>query len=173
MAKSPTPIPAPPVKIQRDTNGAAPAAPAAKPKKAAPQKRRKRRRNPLLWFLHGLIRRIYFGLKTASRLVLLVPILVFMVAFSYNVDRSGLFQGALAPRRIVDLMLQGYDVTNFEQMDERQVVQLFAQDVEQAPEGPPRPLALAPAACCSSTGKTPAWIPSLIWALPARTCATI
>ena len=38
MAKSPTPIPAPPVKIQRDTNGAAPAAPAAKPKKAAPQK---------------------------------------------------------------------------------------------------------------------------------------
>ena len=132
MAKSPTPIPAPPVKIQRDTNGAAPAAPAAKPKKAAPKKRRKRRRNPLLWFLHGLIRRIYFGLKTASRLVLLVPILVFMVAFSYNVDRSGLFQGALAPRRIVDLMLQGYDVTNFEQMDERQVVQLFAQDVEQA-----------------------------------------
>ena len=118
MAKSPTPIPAPPVKIQRDTNGAAPAAPAAKPKKAAPKKRRKRRRNPLLWFLHGLIRRIYFGLKTASRLVLLVPILVFMVAFSYNVDRSGLFQGALAPRRIVDLMLQGYDVTNFEQMDE-------------------------------------------------------
>ncbi len=88
----------------------------------------------MLWFLHGLIRRIYFGLKTASRLVLLVPILVFMVAFSYNVDRSGLFQGALAPRRIVDLMLQGYDVTNFEQMDERQVVQLFAQDVEQAPE---------------------------------------
>ena len=82
MAKSPTPIPAPPVKIQRDTNGAAPAAPAAKPKKAAPKKRRKRRRNPLLWFLHGLIRRIYFGLKTASRLVLLVPILVFMVAFS-------------------------------------------------------------------------------------------
>ena len=134
MAKSPTPIPAPPVKIQRDTNGAAPAAPAAKPKKAAPKKRRKRRRNPLLWFLHGLIRRIYFGLKTASRLALLVPIFVFMVAFSYNVDRSGLFQGALAPRRIVDLMLQGYDVTNFEQMDERQVVQLFAQDVEQAPE---------------------------------------
>ena len=71
MAKSPTPIPAPPVKIQRDTNGAAPAAPATKPKKAASQKRRKRRRNPLLWFLHALIRRIYFGLKTASRLVLL------------------------------------------------------------------------------------------------------
>ena len=131
MAKSPTPIPAPPVKIQR---GAQSAAPATKPKKATNKKRRKRRRNPLVWFLRGLARRIYFGVKTASRVVLLVPILVFMVAFSYNVDRSGLFQGALAPRRIVDLMLQGYDVTNFEQMDERQVVQLFAQDVEQAPE---------------------------------------
>ena len=131
MAKSPTPIPAPPVKIQR---GAQSAAPATKPKKATNKKRRKRRRNPLAWFLRGLARRIYFGVKTASRVVLLVPILVFMVAFSYNVDRSGLFQGALAPRRIVDLMLQGYDVTNFEQMDERQVVQLFAQDVEQAPE---------------------------------------
>ena len=131
MAKSPTPIPAPPVKIQR---GAQSATPATKPKKATNKKRRKRRRNPLVWFLRGLARRIYFGVKTASRVVLLVPILVFMVAFSYNVDRSGLFQGALAPRRIVDLMLQGYDVTNFEQMDERQVVQLFAQDVEQAPE---------------------------------------
>lgn len=39
-----------------------------------------------------------------------------------------------APRRIVDLMLQGYDVTNFEQMDEREVVQLFAQDVPETPE---------------------------------------
>ena len=38
------------------------------------------------------------------------------------------------PRRIVDLMLQGYDVTNFEQMDEREVVQLFAQDVPETPE---------------------------------------
>mgnify|MGYP000066738682 CR=1 FL=1 len=47
-----------------------------------------------------------------------------------------LFQGELAPRRIVDLMLQGYDVSNFEQMNEieREVVQLFAQDVPDTPE---------------------------------------
>ena len=124
MPKSPTPIPAPPVKIQRGAPSRAP----------AKKRRRKKKRNPFLWFLQGLVRRIYFGLKTGFKFLLLVPVLVFMVAFSYNVDRSGLFQGALAPRRIVDLMLQGYDVTNFEQMDERQVVQLFAQDVEQAPE---------------------------------------
>ena len=123
-AKSPTPIPTPPVKIQR---GAAVTAP------ARPRPRRKRR-NPIVWFLQGLLRRLYFGLKTGVKFLLLAPILVFMVAFSYNVDCSGLFQGALAPRRIVDLMLDGYDVTNFEQMDERQVVQLYAQDVPEAPE---------------------------------------
>ncbi len=124
MPKSPTPIPAPPVKIHR---GAPTTAPAKK-------RRRKKKRNPFIWFLQGVARRIYFGVKTSFKFLLLVPILVFMVAFSYNVDRSGLFQGALAPRRIVDLMLQGYDVTNFEQMDERQVVQLFAQDVPETPE---------------------------------------
>ena len=123
-AKSPTPIPTPPVKIQR---GAAVTAP------ARPRPRRKRR-NPIVWFLQGLLRRLYFGLKTGVKFLLLAPILVFMVAFSYNVDCSGLFQGALAPRRIVDLMLDGYDVTNFEQMDEHQVVQLYAQDVSEAPE---------------------------------------
>lgn len=123
---------------------------------------------PLLWFLQGLLRRLYFGLKTAFKCALLVPILVFMVAFSYNVDRSGLFQGALAPRRIVDLMLEGYDVTNFEQMDERQVVQLYAQDVPEAP----KPSASVPAVCCSSTGKIPAWKVSSIWVSPAPMCAT-
>ncbi len=118
-----SPMPAPPVKIQRGTAT-----------KRRPATRRRRRVHPLLRFLQGLARRLFFGGKTAFKLLLLAPVLVFMVAFSYNVDRSGLFQGALAPRRIVDLMLQGYDVTNFEQMDEREVVQLFAQDVAEAPE---------------------------------------
>lgn len=123
-ANSPTPIPTLPVKIQRGAPTAAPVRPKRKPK----------RRNPIIWFFQGLARRLFFGTKTAFKCLLLVPILVFMVVVSYNVDRSGLFQGALAPRRIVDLMLEGYDVTNFEQMDERQVVQLYAQDVPEAPE---------------------------------------
>ncbi len=101
---------------------------------ARPRRPVRRRRNPLVWILLGLVRRIYFALKVGIRCLLLLPILVFMVAFSYQVDRSGLFQGDLAPRRIVDLMLEGYDVTNFEQMDERQVVQLFAQDVPETPQ---------------------------------------
>lgn len=108
------------------------------PRPTPSTRRRRRQRNPvlefLLWFLQGIARRLYFGSKTLFRLALFVPILVFMVWVSYTVDRSGLFQGALAPRRIVDLMLQGYDVTNFEQMDEREVVQLFAQDVPETPQ---------------------------------------
>lgn len=88
MAKSPTPIPAPPVKIHRGAPGSAPAR----------QRRRRKKVNPFVLFLCGLARRLYFGIKTAFKFLLFVPVLVFMVAFSYNVDRSGLFQGALAPR---------------------------------------------------------------------------
>ena len=84
--KSPTPIPAPPVKIQRGA-----------PSRARPKAPPQRKAQPLPLVLQGLVRRIYFGLKTGFKFLLLVPVLVFMVAFSYNVDRSGLFQGALAP----------------------------------------------------------------------------
>lgn len=125
-----TPAPTSPTQIHRSPGTAS--VPSA-PKHSA---KRKRKKGPGLVrrFFEGILRRLFFGSKTLVKCLLLVPIVVFMVAFSYNVDCSGLFQGALAPRRIVDLMLQGYDVTNFEQMDERQVVQLYAQDVAEAPE---------------------------------------
>ena len=123
--------PASPTPVRRSAGGAgqAPARPAARKKT-----RRKKKPGLIYRFFAGIARRLYFGSKTIFKFALLVPLLVFMVAFSYNVDCSGLFQGALAPRRIVDLMLQGYDVTNFDQMDEREVVQLFAQDVAEAPQ---------------------------------------
>lgn len=76
-----------------------------------------------------ILRRLYYGTKILYKFALISPILLFMVYFSYKVDRSGLFQGALGPRTVVDLMLGGHDVTNFEQMDERSVVSLYAQDV--------------------------------------------
>lgn len=128
--------PAAPQHVQRASG-----APAAEKKPAeANGKAKKKKKAKKKWegpknpFLRGLLRRIYFGFKITFKVALLVPILYFMVRFSYEVDRSGLFQGALAPRHIVDLMLQGYDVTNFESMDERQVVQLFAQDVPETPQ---------------------------------------
>ena len=123
--RTPTPLPAPPVKIQRGN--------AAPPRTQRPA-RRKKKVNPFVRFLHGVARRIYFGVKISYKALLLLPIPLFMVAFSFQVDRSGFYQGALAPRRIVDLMLDGKDVTNFEQMDERSVVQLYAQDVPETPE---------------------------------------
>ena len=122
-----TPVPQQPRRVHRSGRVAVPSRPAA----TAP---RKKGRSLIKAFFYGIARRIYFGGKTLFRIALLVPILVFMVWVSYTVDRSGLFQGALAPRRIVDLMLQGYDVTNFESMDEREVVQLYAQDVPETPQ---------------------------------------
>ena len=123
--------PASPTPVRRSAGGAGQAT--ARP--AARKKTRRQKKPGLIYrFFAWIARRLYFGSKTILKFALLVPLLVFMVAFSYNVDCSGLFQGALAPRRIVDLMLQGYDVTNFDQMDEREVVQLFAQDVAEAPQ---------------------------------------
>ena len=77
-----------------------------------------------------LARRLFLGTKIFFKLALLLPIPIFMVAFSYKVDRSGLFQGDLAPRQVVDLLLEGKDVTNFEQMDERQIVRLYTQNLD-------------------------------------------
>ena len=43
--------------------------------------------------LPGWAKSILTGLRILSRVLLLLPIPVFMVWFSYTVDRSGLFQG--------------------------------------------------------------------------------
>ena len=125
----PTQTPASAPRGTQKVSRSAVAAPARKPttkqKKSAPSPRRRPKKpNIFVRFLHGLVRRLYFGSKTLFKFALFIPILVFMVWFSYTVDRSGLFQGELAPRR------------NFEQMNEieREVVQLFAQDVPDTPE---------------------------------------
>lgn len=66
-------------------------------------------------------------------------------------------------------MLQGYDVSNFEQMNEieREVVQLFAQDVPDTPEvigvGSSRVLQFTRELVGTDSFST--------WALPARMCA--
>ena len=79
--------------------------------------------------LPGWVKAILTGLRILSRVLLLLPIPVFMVWFSYTVDRSGLFQGDLAPREAANLLLQNKNVTNFEQMDERQIVRLYVQNL--------------------------------------------
>ena len=53
-----------------------------------------------------ILRRLYYGTKILCKFALISPILLFMVYFSYKVDRSGLFQGALGPRSVVSLYAQ-------------------------------------------------------------------
>lgn len=85
-------------------------------------------------FFIALGKRLLLGLKIIFKFALILPIPLFMVYVSYTVDRSGLFQGELAPRQVVELMEQGYDVTGFEQMDERQIVRLYARNVDECPK---------------------------------------
>ena len=71
--------------------------PQGQKKSASSPHRHPKKPNIFVRFLHGLVRRLYFGSKTLFKFALFIPILVFMVWFSYTVDRSGLFQGELDP----------------------------------------------------------------------------
>lgn len=65
---------------------------------------------------------------------LFLPILLFMVWFNYKVDVSGLFQGELAPRQVANLLLEGSTVSGYDQMDERQVLEVYVQNLTEAPD---------------------------------------
>ena len=47
-------------------------------------------------------------------------------------DISGLFQGELAPREVANMLLAGDTVSNYEQMDERQILELYVQNLPEA-----------------------------------------
>lgn len=69
-------------------------------------------------------------------LLLGVPVLALMVVVNYRVDCSGLFQGDLTTRTIVELLLAGNNVSGFSQMDQRAVTELYIQLLaeDQVPE---------------------------------------
>lgn len=67
--------------------------------------------------------------EIALKFCLFLPIPLFMVWFSYKVDISGLFQGELAPREVANMLLAGDTVSNYEQMDERQILALYVQNL--------------------------------------------
>lgn len=79
--------------------------------------------------LHKVTRRLLTFLKIGIKFLFFVPILVFMVWFNYKVDISGLFQGELAPREVANMLLQGDTVSNYDQMDERQILKLYVQNL--------------------------------------------
>lgn len=83
-------------------------------------------------FLLFLIKRLLLLLEAGLKLCLFLPIVVFMLWFSYKVDISGLFQGELAPREVTTMLLDETNVSNYEQMDERAILALYAQNVEES-----------------------------------------
>lgn len=74
-------------------------------------------------------------LEAAVKLALLAgPVLFLMVYVNYTVDRSGYFQGDQFEREVAEALLAGQDLSNYEKMDERQIVRLYVQNL---PEGSP------------------------------------
>ncbi len=75
------------------------------------------------------LRRAVIFLIIALKCCLLLPIPLFMMWFNYKVDVSGLFQGELAPREVASLLLDGQTVSNYDKMDERQVLEIYVQNL--------------------------------------------
>ncbi len=83
-----------------------------------------------------LLRGAAIFLVVAVKICFLLPIPIFMMIFNYKVDVSGLFQGELAPREVASMLLDGQTVSNYDKMDERQVLKIYAQNLpeEQIPD---------------------------------------
>ena len=81
-----------------------------------------------------LLYRFFTGLEIVIKFCFFIPILLFMVWFSHKVDVSGLFQGELAPRQVANLLLEGSTVSGYDQMDERQVLEVYVQNLTEAPD---------------------------------------
>ena len=73
--------------------------------------------------------RILTALKILGKFALLLPILLFMMWFNFKVDRSGYFQGDQFEREVAEALLAGEDLSNYEKMDERQILRLYVQNL--------------------------------------------
>ena len=81
-----------------------------------------KRSSPLSRFFQNSFRILFKAL-------LLLPIPLFMVWFNFTVDRSGYFQGDQFEREVADALLAGQDLSNYEKMDERQILRLYVQNL--------------------------------------------
>lgn len=78
-------------------------------------------------------KRIFYFLRAAVAVLLLIPILIYMLWFNFTVDRAGYFQGDTFVRDIANMLISGKDVSGYEQMDERQVTKLLVQNMSRMP----------------------------------------
>ena len=71
-------------------------------------------------------------IKTALRLLLLVPLALLVLWVNYFVDQTGLFRGGKYELELAGILMQGDPVSNFDQMDERQVLKLYIKSMPQS-----------------------------------------
>ena len=72
--------------------------------------------------------------KLIAKLLLFVPLLAGMMYVSYRVDPSGLFWGAGFERMVCDYMLDGQYVDGYQQLDGRELNEIYARECETAPQ---------------------------------------
>ena len=86
-------------------------------------------------FLIALLRRVLLAFKILSRVVLFVlPVPLLMVYVNYHVDCSGLFQGDVLLRTAAQQLIDGENLLNVSQMDERALLKLVAQNLTEETE---------------------------------------
>ena len=81
----------------------------------------------------SVLRHTVWGFRIVLGLCLIAPIFITAFWFNYTVDRSGYFQGDQFVRDIALMLLDGQNVSGYEQMDERQVSRLLVQNAKKPP----------------------------------------
>lgn len=77
-----------------------------------------------------VLKSIPYILLLLFKALLFVPIIIFMIYFSYKIDPSALFQGDRYEREIASLLLDAKPVSNYAKLDERQIVQLYIKNLQ-------------------------------------------
>lgn len=110
------------------------AASQAQPEKELPWYRKPLRKQPLwvVWVAsigRGVLLAAEFWLTLAA----LAAIALFMFWYGYEIDRNGWFQGEQYEREVALAMLDGHPISNFAQMEEREITKLYVQNLDEAP----------------------------------------
>lgn len=86
-------------------------------------------------FARGAARRCVWAVRLALGAALFAPIVLFMMAFNYTVDCSGMFQGDQTLRAIVEMLFAGSNVAGYDQFNERQrdMLELVVEKFDTAP----------------------------------------
>lgn len=89
----------------------------------------KKTSSPFKKFVFFCTRWLVITCTVFFKVALLLPIPIFLLWYSYTIDRNGWFQGEQYEREIAIAMLDGNPISNFEKMQEREIVKLYAQNL--------------------------------------------